>query len=100
MRKFFSIKLKHYNNQIPLAIAKSILIEESNLIKYLWKHNAIEFRYNERTSLLRCFGEPKHLTMAKLMYPHIFETSGKMGFIELYIQRILRRKLEISKGST
>ena len=33
MRKFFSIKLKHYNNQIPLAIAKSMLIEESNLIK-------------------------------------------------------------------
>jgi hypothetical protein len=39
--------------------------------------------------------------MGRLKHPEIFGgRKGRVGFLELYISRLIRRKLEIAKGST
>ena len=38
--------------------------------------------------------------MGKMMYPDIFDGKGRMGFMEIYINNLLRKKIEIARGSS
>jgi hypothetical protein len=99
-KKFYSIRLKEGRENIPLELAKSLLLDESNLIKWLHKCNALKFRYNQRTHMLTLRAENKHLTMGRMMYPEIFEGRGRAGFMELYISRLINKKIMLEKGSS
>jgi len=77
-----------------------MLIDESDLIKYLSDHNALEFRFNQARNRLDLFADEKFLMVGRMKYPDIFQGRGRMGFMELYISRLIKKKLEISKGST
>ena len=77
-----------------------MLLDESKLVKYLWKHKALEFRYPKHKDRLDLYAEPKYLMLAKMKYPSIFGNKGRMGFMELYISNLISKKLSIAKGST
>lgn len=100
MKKFYSIKLKQFKENIPPRLAEQMLLDESKMIKYLWKNRALEFRYPKHKNRLDLYAEPKYLMLAKMKYPTIFGNKGRMGFMELYISSLIRKKLEIGKGST
>ena len=96
MKKFFSIRLKHFREYIPVSLAKEMLKEESALIRWLDRHKALEFRFVKSRQRLDAYAQEKYLTMAQMMYPDVFEGKGRMGFMELYITKLIRRKLEES----
>ena len=100
MKKFYSIKLKQFKENIPPALAETMLLDESKLVKYLWKHNALEFRYPKHKNRLDLYADEKYLIMGKLKYPKIFGNRQRMGFMELYIVHKINQKLSIAKGST
>lgn len=77
-----------------------MLIEESEMIKYLHDHKVLEFKFNKQRNRLDLFSDEKYLTMARMKYPDIFQGRGRMGFMELYISRLIKKKLEIAKGSS
>ena len=72
-----------------------MLQQESNLIKWLARHKALTFKYNETRRRLDCYADEKFLTMGRMMYPDIFDGRGRVGFMELYISNIIKKKLEI-----
>lgn len=100
MKKFFSIRLRQYKEFIPASVAQEMLKEESNLVRWLSKHGALTFKYIKSRNRLDLYADEKHLTMGKMMYPDIFDGKGRMGFMEMYISRMIRKKLELAKGST
>ena len=84
-----------------MSVAQEMLKEESKLIKYLSDNRALEFRYVKSRNRLDCYAEEKYLTMGRLKYPDIFgNRKGRVGFLELYISRLIKKKIEIAKGST
>ena len=99
MKKFYSVRLKHYTEHIPPAVAQEMLREESNLMKWLHQKGALEFRYIEKRNRLECYANEKHLFIGRIMYPDIFNGRGRMGFMELYISRMIRKRLERERGS-
>lgn len=100
VKKFYSIRLKHYKEFIPVSVAQDMLKEESELIKYLSDNGALTFRFVKSRDRLDCYADEKYLTMGRLKYPDIFGVKGRMGFLELYISRLIQKKLSIAKGST
>lgn len=100
MKKFYSIKLRYNKENIPPRLAEQMLIDESRLIAYLWKHHALEFRYPEHKRRLDLYADEKYLIMGKLKYPTIFGNRKKMGFMELYIAHRINQRLNLAKGST
>ena len=70
------------------------MLDESKLVKYLWKHKALEFRYIEDKKRLDLYADEKYLMLAKMKYPSIFGKRGRMGFMELYISHLLNKKLK------
>jgi hypothetical protein len=38
--------------------------------------------------------------MGRMMYPEIFEGRGRAGFMELYISRLINKKIMLEKGSS
>tara|TARA_Y100001938_G_C7920672_1_gene344320 strand:- start:390 stop:692 length:303 start_codon:yes stop_codon:yes gene_type:complete len=100
VKKFYSIKLKQFKENIPPALAETMLLDESKLVKYLWKNKALEFRYPKHKGRLDLYADEKYLMLAKLKYPKMFGNKGRMGFMELYIQHKLNQKLELVKEST
>ena len=92
--------MKHYNEFIPRPVAESMLIDESDLIRYLNDNKALEFRFNKARNRLDLFAEEKYLMMGRMKYPDIFQGRGRMGFMELYISRLIKKKVEIEKGSS
>jgi hypothetical protein len=77
-----------------------MLKEESELIQYLSDNGALEFRYVESRHRLDLYADDKYLTMGKIKYPNIFGDKGRMGFMELYISRLLKKKLQLARGSS
>ena len=75
-------------------------MDESKMIKYLWKNKALEFRYPRHKNRLDLYAEPKYLMLAKMKYPTIFGKRGRMGFMELYISSLINKKLKLAKGSS
>ena len=100
MKKFFSIKLKEHRENIPASLAERMLLDESKLAKYLWKHKALEFRYPKRKHRLDCYADEKYLMMGKLKYPTMFGRKGRMGFMELYISYKINQRMNLSRGSS
>ena len=100
MKKFYSIKLKQFKENIPPKLAEQMLIDESKLVKYLWKNNALEFRYPKHKQRLDLYADEKYLMLGKMKYPTMFGNKGRMGFMELYIVHKINQKMKIAKGST
>lgn len=100
MKKFYSIKLKQFKENIPPRLAEQMLIDESKLVKYLWKHNALEFRYPEHKNRLDLYADEKYLMIGKLKYPTMFGNKGRMGFMELYIAHKINKQMNLSRGSS
>ena len=100
MKKFYSIKLKQFKENIPPRLAEQMLIDESKLVKYLWKHDALEFRYPKHKNRLDLYANEKYLMMGKLKYPTMFGNKGRMGFMELYIAHKINKQMSLSKGSS
>ena len=100
MKKFYSVKLKEFKENIPPRLAKSMLIDESQLVKYLHKNRAMEFRYRKDKNRLDLYADEKYLMMGKLKHPTMFPGKARIGFMELYIINRINRKLDRAKGST
>ena len=100
MKRFYSIRLKHYREFIPTAVAQQMLKEESPMIQYLHDNKALEFRFIKSRNRLDLYADEKYLMLAKMKYKDVFENRARMGFMELYISRLIRKKLEIERGST
>lgn len=100
MKKFYSIRLKHFREYIPPSLAQQMLKDESNLIRWLSDHNALTFTFVKSRNRLDVYADEKHLTMGRMIYPDVFNGRGRLGFMELYISKLIRKKLETEKGST
>ena len=98
MKKFFTLKLNGYNENLPIELAKNLIVEESPLVKYLHDTNALKIRHSKSKALMECYAKAKHLTIARIKYGRVLP--GKMSFIELFIAHQLKRKYELAKGST
>jgi len=92
--------LKQFKENIPPKLAEQMLIDESKLVKYLWKNEALEFRYPKHKQRLDLYADEKYLMLGKMKYPTMFGNKGRMGFMELYIVHKINQKMKIAKGST
>jgi len=92
--------LKQFKENIPPKLAEQMLIDESELVKFLWKNRALEFRYPKHKHRLDLYADEKFLMIGKLKHPYMFGSKKRMGFMELYIVHRINRKLSIAKGST
>ena len=100
MKKFYSVKIKHHKENIPPRLAEQMLLDESKMIKYLWKNKALHFKYPKGKNRLDLYADEEYLILAKMKYPTIFQDRGNMGFMELYIAREIKRNMQLAKGST
>ncbi len=89
-----------FKENIPPALAETMLLDESKLVKYLFKNKALEFRYPKHKARLDLYADEKYLMMGKLKYPTMFGKKRRMGFMELYIAHKLNKRLSLAKGST
>ena len=92
--------MKQFKENIPPKLAEQMLIDESKLVKYLWKNEALEFRYPKHKQRLDLYADEKYLMLGKMKYPTMFGNKGRMGFMELYIVHKINQKMKIAKGST
>ena len=92
--------MKQFKENIPPALAETMLLDESKLVKYLWKHKALEFMYPKHKGRLDLYADEKYLMMGKLKYPTMFGNKGRMGFMELYIAHKINKQMSLSKGSS
>lgn len=100
MKKFYSVKLRQYRENVPVELAKHLLKKESKLIKYLDSKGALAFKYFKKQYRLNLYGEEKFLMLGKMQYPNIFDNKGRMGFMELYISYRIKQSMSLAKGST
>jgi len=100
VKKFYSIKLKQFKENIPPALAETMLLDESKLVKYLWKNKALEFRYPKHKHRLDLYADEKYLMLGKMKYPAIFGNRKRMGFMELYLVHRINQRMSLAKGST
>jgi hypothetical protein len=100
VKKFYSIKLKQFKENIPPALAETMLLDESKLVKYLWKNKALDFRYPKYKDRLDLYADEKYLIMGRMKYPHVFGNKKRMGFMELYIVHRINQRMNLAKGST
>jgi hypothetical protein len=100
VKRFYSIKLKHYKTPLSPYTAKLVLTKESPLINYLKKNHALKWVYRKNRNLLEAYAEEKHLMIGKIKYPDLFGNRGRIGFMELYISYIVDKQIMLAKGST
>ena len=100
VKKFYSVRLKHYNEFVPSDVAEKMLVDESKQLQWLASKNALKFRYVKTRHRLDVYADEKHLTMAQMMHPDIFDGRGRMGFMEIYISRLIKKKLQLARGSS
>jgi len=100
MKKFYSIRLKHHKEFVPVTVAQDMMKAESELVRYLNDNGALEFRYIKSRDRLDLYAEEKCLTMGRIKYPDMFGGRGQMGFMELYISRLISKKIQLAKGSS
>jgi hypothetical protein len=100
VKRFYSIKLKHYKEKIQPYTAKLVLTKQSPLINYLSEKKALKWAYRKNRNLLEAYGEEKHLMIGKIKYPEMFGNKGRIGFMELYISHIINKKIMLAKGSS
>ena len=98
MKKFFTMPLKGYNENLPINFAKKLIIDESPFCKYLYDNKALAIRHIKSKAIMECYAtKVKYLTVARLKYGQVLP--GTMNFIELFIAHQLKRRAEISQGS-
>ena len=100
MKRFYSIKLKHYKTPLSPYTAKLVLTKESPLINYLKENHALKWVHRKNRNLLEAYAEEKHLMIGKIKYPDLFGNKGRIGFMELYISHIINKQIMLAKGST
>jgi len=100
VKRFYSIKLKHYKEKIQPYTAKLVLTKQSPLINYLSEKKALKWVYRKNRNLLEAYGEEKHLMIGKIKYPEMFGNKGRIGFMELYISHIINKKIMLAKSSS
>ena len=100
MKRFYSIKLKHYKTPLSPYTAKLVLTKESPLINYLKKNHALKWVYRKNRNLLEAYAEEKHLMIGKIKYPDLFGNRGRIGFMELYISYIINKQIMLARGSS
>ena len=100
MKRFYSIKLKHYKQNLSPYTAKLVLTKESPLINYLKENHALKWVHRKNRNLLEAYAEEKHLMIGKIKYPEMFGNKGRVGFMELYISHVINKRLMLAKGST
>ena len=93
MKKFYSIKLKQHRENIPPKLAEQMLLDESKMIKYLWKNKALYFKYPKGKNRLDVYADEQYLMLAKMKYSTIFGRKSRIGFLELYISNQINKKL-------
>ena len=91
MKRFFTLQLKGYNENVPIEFAKNLMVEESPFVKYLSDNNALAIRHMKSRATMELYGDPKYIIIAKIKYGKVL--SGKMNFIELFITKQLQRKM-------
>ena len=91
MKKFFTMQLKGYNENVPIELAKDLLVKESPFVKYLSDNGALKVRHMKSRATMECYADEKHLMIAKLKFGKVLP--GRIGFIELFIRNQLSRKL-------
>ena len=94
IKTFYKVKLKQGKENIPVKLAMSLLRDESPLVKYLSDNRALVWSYWPSNDTLHLKAEEKHLVIGKMMYPDLFPNRGRMGFMELYISRLIKKKLK------
>ena len=92
--------MKQFKENIPPALAETMLLDESKLVKYLWKNKALEFRYPKHKHRLDLYADEKYLMLGRMKYPTMFGKKGRMGFMELYISHKINQRISLEKGST
>ena len=92
--------MKQFKENIPPALAETMLLDESKLVKYLWKQKALEFRYPKHKHRLDLYADEKYLMIGKLKYPDIFGNRKRMGFMELYITHKINQRMNLARGNT
>ncbi len=92
--------MKQFKENIPPRLAEQMLIDESKLVKYLWKNKALEFRYPKHKQRLDLYADEKYLMLGKMKYPTMFGRKGRMGFMELYIVHKINQKMNLARGSS
>ena len=98
MKKFFTMPLKGYNENVPINFAKKLIVDESPFCKYLYDNKALAIRHIKSKAIMECYAtKVKYLIIARLKYGNVL--SGRMNFIELFIAHQLKRKAELSQGS-
>ena len=91
--------LKGYNENVPIAFAKKLIVDESPFCKYLYDNKALAIRHIKSKAIMECYAtKVKYLTLARIKYGKVLP--GRMNFIELFISHQLKRKMELAKGST
>ena len=97
MKKFFTMPLKGYNENVPIGFAKKLLVDESPFCKYLYDNKALAMKHVKRKAIMECYAKAKYLTLARIKYGKVLP--GRMNFIELFISHQLKRRMELSQGS-
>jgi hypothetical protein len=100
VKRFYSIRLKHYKEFIPTTVAQEMLKEESPMVRYLCINQALEFRFIKSRNRLDLYADEKYLMLAKMKFKDVFGDRARMGFMELYISRMIKKKLSLAKGSS
>ncbi len=92
MKKFFTVRLKRHNENLPPELGKKLLIKESPFVNYLYENNALAVRHMRSRATLEFYGETKHLTIAFMKYRKVLEGTHPIKFIELFIRNQLLKK--------
>jgi len=98
MKIFYKVPLKGFNENLPIEFAKKIFLKESPFLQYLNDNKALRMRFNKPRNLLELHAPKKWLMLAILKYKHVLP--GRMTFMDIFIQHQLKRRMELSKGST
>lgn len=91
------MELKGYNENLPIDLAKNLIVDESPFVKYLSDNGALAVRHMKSRATMELYAEPRYLVIARIKYGRVLPCTK--NFIELYIQQQLKRKAEISQGS-
>ena len=100
VKKFYSIQLKQHKENIPPALAETMLLDESRLVKYLWNKKALHFSYPKGRHRLDLYADEKYLMLGKLKHGAVFESNKRIGFMELYIAHRINQRMNLSRGSS
>ncbi len=60
MKKFFTMPLKGYNENVPNGFAKKLLVDESPFCKYLYDNKALAMKHVKRKAIMEFNNKNKY----------------------------------------